>query len=181
MQGFLDDDGYEKVNNYALRTKRAVDAGNWFQSTDLWYQTEIVLLQYNLGVDFYNVLFDTPYRSSEASAALARTLQLSPRNFAFDTLVKRKRLPAADDSDDEDNDNKLQRLMRGVVHDALGLSRNITWGSQSGAVFDTLGGDFMKPVVATVEELLNNSTVKVVVYSGQLDLICSTPGTMAVF
>lgn len=178
FQGFLDDDGYEKVNNMALRTKRAVDNGNWFQSTDLWYQTEIVLLEYNLGVDFYNVLFDTRYRSSEESAALARRFQMSPRDFAFDTLVKRKGLAKADESDDEDNDTKLQRLMRGAVHTALGLSPNITWGSQSGAVFDTLAGDFMKPVVATVEELLNNSTIHVVVYSGQLDLICSTPGTM---
>lgn len=160
----------------ALRTKRAVDDGKWFQSTDLWYETEIVLLRYNFGVDFYNVLFDTSYKSSEA---FARQLLTSPRKIAYETLVNRRSFYAPDDTEDESNDSKLRRIMRTDVHDFLGLSPNITWGSQSNAVFDTLAGDFMKPCVATVEELLNNSTVQVVVYSGQLDLICSTPGTIA--
>lgn len=68
--------------------------------------------------------------------------------------------------------------MRGEVHQALDLPKNVVWGSQAGAVFDTLAADFMKPVVETVEEVLNNTTLKVVVYNGQLDLICATPGTV---
>jgi serine carboxypeptidase 1 len=92
-------------------------------------------------------------------------------------MVKRKRL-SADESDEEDADSKLTRLMRGDVHKALSLPDNVIWGSQAGAVFDTLAGDFMKPVVETVAEVLNGTTVKVVVYSGQLDLICATPGTV---
>merc|ERR1711991_1226388 len=39
-----------------------------------------------------------------------------------------------------------------------------------------MGGDFMRPVVDTVDELLAAGT-KVIVYNGQLDLICDTPGT----
>lgn len=170
----MDADGLDKINNYALRTKRALDAGKFFQATDLWYQTEVVLLQYNKGVDFYNVLYDTDFRSSDTKA---KYLLLSPRTVAFDMMVKRKRLNAVDESDDDEPD-KLTALMRGPVHLALALPSNVVWGSQSGAVFDTLAGDFMKPVVAMVEEVLNNTTVKVVVYSGQLDLICATPGTV---
>jgi serine carboxypeptidase 1 len=93
-------------------------------------------------------------------------------------MVKRRRLNADDENDDEDGDTKLTRLMRGAVHDALNLPKNVVWGSQAGAVFDTLAADFMKPVVELVETLLNSTTVKVVVYSGQLDLICATPGTI---
>lgn len=94
-------------------------------------------------------------------------------------MVKRKRLNVDDENEDEDeDDNKLTKLMRGAVHKALQLPENVVWGSQAGAVFDTLAGDFMKPVVSVVEELLSNTTVKVVVYSGQLDLICATPGTV---
>lgn len=59
-QGFVDTDGFDKINNYALRTQKTLNAGKFAQATDLWYQTEIVLLQQTRGVDFYNVLFDTP-------------------------------------------------------------------------------------------------------------------------
>jgi serine carboxypeptidase 1 len=117
--------------------------------------------------------------SYQSSSALKKQLLLSPRTAAFDVMVKRKRLSAVDDeNDDEDGDRKLTRLMRGEVHEALNLPENVVWGSQAGAVFDTLAGDFMKPVVETVETVLNSTTVKVVVYNGQLDLICATPGTV---
>lgn len=149
--------------------------GKFFQATDLWYQTEVVLLQHARGVDFYNVLYNTPYSNSDAEA---KHFQLNPRLAAFDMMVKRKRLNVDEENEDEDSDSKLTALMRGQVHEALDLPKNVVWGSQAGAVFDTLAGDFMKPVVEIVEEVLNNSTVKVVVYSGQLDLICATPGTV---
>lgn len=119
--------------------------------------------------------FHFRYRSS---SALTKQLFLSPRTAAFDVMVKRKRLNADDENDEDDADEKLTRLMRGAVHEALNLPENVIWGSQAGAVFDTLAGDFMKPVVETVEAVLNSTTVKVVVYSGQLDLICATPGTV---
>lgn len=144
----------------------------------MWYQTEVVLLQHTRGVDFYNVLFDTPYRNSDVSDVEAKRFELNPRAAAFDILVKRKRLNTVDENEDEESDNKLTRLMRGSVHSALDLPDSVVWGSQAGAVFDTLAGDFMKPVVKIVEELLNSTSVKVVVYSGQLDLICATPGTV---
>lgn len=92
-------------------------------------------------------------------------------------MVKRKRL-LIENEDDEDDDDKLTKMMRVTVHEALNLTQNVIWGSQSGAVFDTLAGDFMKPVVEMVERVLNTTSLQVVVYSGQLDLICSTPGTV---
>lgn len=133
------------------------------------------MLQEARNVDFYNVLYNTPYSNSDAEA---KKFQLNPRLAAFDMMVKRKRLNVDEENEDEDSDSKLTTLMRGPVHEALGLPKNVIWGSQASAVFDTLAGDFMKPVVEIVEEVLNNSTVKVVVYSGQLDLICATPGTV---
>lgn len=176
LQGFIDVDGFEKINNYALRTQRALNEGSFFQATDLWYQTEIVLLQHTLGVDFYNVQYNTPHRNTDNNEA--RHSELSPRATAFDIMVNRKRLNTDDENEDDELD-KLTRLMRGPVHEALDLPNSVVWGSQAGAVFDTLAGDFMKPVVEIVEEVLNSTTVKVVVYSGQLDLICATPGTVA--
>lgn len=132
------------------------------------------MLQETHGIDFYNILFNVRYRSTAAQSK--RFDFLNPRTTAFEVMVKRKRLDV--DDEDEDYGDKLTNLMRNKVHPALGISSEVVWGSQAGAVFDTLAGDFMKPVVNFVEDLLNNSTVKVVVYSGQLDLICATPGTV---
>ena len=174
IQGFVDHDGFKKIDNYARRTQRVLNQGSFHQATDLWYITETVLLQETLGVDFYNVLYDISYRSSAA----AKFFQLSPRNAAFDLMVKRKRLNIDDENDDDETGDKLTRMMRGQVHPALGLPENVIWGSQAGAVFDTLAGDFMKDVVDVVADVLNNTSVQVVVYSGQLDLICATPGTV---
>lgn len=140
-QGFIDIDGFEKINNFAMRTKRALDAGKFFQSTDLWYQTEIVLLREAHGVDFYNVLFDIRYRGSESEAKRLDTI--SPRSAAFDVLVNRRRLNADDDNEDEDSLDPLTRMMRNVT-EVLGIDEKVVWGSQSGATFDTLAGDFMK-------------------------------------
>jgi len=43
-------------------------------------------------------------------------------------------------------------------------------------VFTKQRGDFMKDVISTVDALLDSGTT-VVVYTGQLDLICDTTGT----
>lgn len=40
----------------------------------------------------------------------------------------------------------LDVLMNTDVKEALGIPANVTWGGQSGRVFDYLRGDFMKPV-----------------------------------
>lgn len=173
--GFIDEDGFDRINRYAVRTKKALDNGNFYQSTDLWYQTETVLADETKGVDFYNVLTKIPYRTSSLNAK-----KFSPRQSAFDLLVLRSRIPKLeyDENDADDEERDLSDLMRTDVHQALGLDDKVKWGSQAGIVFDTLSGDFMKPVVDVVAEVLTNTTIKVIVYSGQLDLICSTPGTV---
>lgn len=84
--------------------------------------------------------------------------------------------------DDEDtpraSDLDLKILMNGPVKKALNIPEKVRWGSQSNLVFNTLSEDFMKPVNDVVEKLLNETNVQVVVYSGQLDLICLTPATI---
>lgn len=48
---------------------------------------------------------------------------------------------------------------------------------QSEEVFSSMAGDFMKPVIDIVDELLA-AGVNVTVYNGQLDLIVDTMGKM---
>ncbi|CAO1324803.1 unnamed protein product [Diamesa hyperborea] len=186
QMGFVDVDGYEKIHKSALRTQQALKDKKYFQATDLWYRTEFVLLEVTHGVDFYNVLFETGFRNT---AKMSKRFELNPRKAVYDLNVLRKRTNGIDDilsvEEDEhddveeyDADAKLEALMRGAVADVLNIPKNVSWGSQSGAVFDTLAGDFMKPVTDIVELLLNSTTLQVIVYNGQLDLICATPGTV---
>ncbi|KAK0096787.1 hypothetical protein PV326_004422 [Microctonus aethiopoides] len=68
-------------------------------------------------------------------------------------------------------------FMKNEVQQALSL--NVTWGLQMQEVYDALGGDIMKPVTNIITKLLNESDLKLFVYTGQLDLICATPGTLS--
>uniref|UniRef100_A0A1B6D8M2 Uncharacterized protein n=1 Tax=Clastoptera arizonana TaxID=38151 RepID=A0A1B6D8M2_9HEMI len=69
-------------------------------------------------------------------------------------------------------------LMNTEVRAALGITSDSVYDSQAGYVFDFLWLDFMKPVTDIVARLLNETNLSVVVYSGQLDLIVDTPGTL---
>lgn len=72
----------------------------------------------------------------------------------------------------------IEDLMNGPVRALLKIiPDNVTWGGQSGAVFSAQSGDFMRPVVDSVDALLKDGRVNVTVYQGQLDLICLTAGT----
>ncbi|XP_051168677.1 retinoid-inducible serine carboxypeptidase-like [Leptopilina boulardi] len=72
--------------------------------------------------------------------------------------------------------NDLEELMNSKVKEALKL--NSTFNNQFSEVFTTLSEDFMKPTTDIVELLLNKTDIKVFVYTGQLDLIVDTPGTL---
>ncbi|KAL3682188.1 hypothetical protein R1sor_000210 [Riccia sorocarpa] len=73
----------------------------------------------------------------------------------------------------------LEALMNGPIRKKLGIiPDSVYWGESSGEVFGQMGGDFMVPRIDQVDQMLELG-VKVVIYSGQLDLICCTLGTEA--
>lgn len=51
----------------------------------------------------------------------------------------------------EFDDDALQALMEGPVKKALGIPSSVVHNSQSGDVFRSLSGDFMKPVTSVGE------------------------------
>ncbi|KAJ3662659.1 hypothetical protein Zmor_002321 [Zophobas morio] len=148
--GAVDQNGYEEIQKSAEATKAAYDAGDYSRSTDLWGQTEGVVLSQTDNIDFYNIL-------TKVSDAWK---------------IRKIAKPSVAD----DVDYKIDILMNGQVKEALGL--DVDWGDQSNAVFSGLYEDFMKPVTEIVEELLNTTNIRVAVYNGQLDLIVDTPGTI---
>ncbi|KAG5677282.1 hypothetical protein PVAND_007052 [Polypedilum vanderplanki] len=178
--GFVDEDGYQKINNMARRTERVLQQGQYVLATDLWYMTEVILEEEARAIDFYNVQYDIAYRGGISAKTAKQLGSAKARDYAYELMVNYRRLSTslADEDEETPVPLTLNNMMRNVVHPALKLPEHVIFGSQSGPVFDTLAGDFMKPVVHIVEKVLNETNVKVVVYNGQLDLICSTPGTI---
>ncbi|SPP82450.1 retinoid-inducible serine carboxypeptidase-like [Drosophila guanche] len=78
----------------------------------------------------------------------------------------------------ENTELRENQLMNGPVRVALNLSESLQFESFSNVVFESLSSDFMKAALTTVEQLLEGTSLKVNIISGQLDLICSTLSTV---
>ncbi|XP_022212841.2 retinoid-inducible serine carboxypeptidase-like [Drosophila obscura] len=163
--GIVDQDGHDKIESSAASTKRYVDRELWTLATLQWSSTQSVVLRESKGVDFYNV--ETPTLGDKY---VLRSMAMSQEELMYRTLVHY--------DIDEDRDKLLEELMQGPVTEALNITTGVKWGAQSSATFSSLMGDFMKPAVHIVGELLSNTTVRVGVFSGGLDLICATPGAV---
>jgi len=164
--GLLDENGYNAVKAAADATQNAVDAEQWTTATNRWSFTERVVMQNTDNVDFYNIL--APHYSTTSR----RMQQQIEEGQCLPTLVDGYR-----SNIDKYQADPLDTLMNGEVKNYLGIPSSVTWGAQSGAVFNYQSGDFMKPVVDIVDQLIETG-MKVVVYNGHLDLIVDTPGKL---
>lgn len=112
-----------------------------------------------------------PLCASPASALSPAAAALAPAGVdraALAALYRRHVAPLHADA--------LSALMNGPIKAKLGIAANVTWGGQSDAVFSTLSGDFMRPVVDVLDRVLAAGKLNVTVYEGQADLICGTMG-----
>ena len=156
--GMVDTAGFNKIQHAAQMTQKAVEAGNWQTATTMWSYAEGVIAEVTQNVDFYNIL------TKIKSYSLAGRIASKP------SIHNEKSVGTQSD------DEQLAYLMNGPVKKALGLSVN--HNEQANKVFNMLRVDFMKPAIDKVELLLNQTDLKVVVLTGQLDLIVDTPGTL---
>uniref|UniRef100_A0A4W6F1F6 Carboxypeptidase n=1 Tax=Lates calcarifer TaxID=8187 RepID=A0A4W6F1F6_LATCA len=159
----LDDYGLADVNNAAEEVKKAVEQQEFLKATELWSMTESVVEQNTNGVNFYNILTQEPDEKLTSSAG---------ENFIgkilYHLITRRHIRPLHSQS--------LSELMNGPIRKKLGIiPQNVTWGGQAEDVFSYMAGDFMRPVVDIVDQLLT-AGVNVTVYNGQLDLIVDTMG-----
>ncbi|XP_036409196.1 retinoid-inducible serine carboxypeptidase [Megalops cyprinoides] len=154
----LDDYGLGEVTRAAKAVEQAVNESHFERATELWSITESVVEQNTNGVNFYNILTQDPD---------GRVKQVAGDGYLA-ALRRRHVRPLHRQS--------LGELMNGPIRKKLGvIPENVTWGGQANAVFTSMEGDFMKPVVDIVDQLLA-AGVNVTVYNGQLDLIVDTMG-----
>ncbi|XP_072225319.1 retinoid-inducible serine carboxypeptidase [Leuresthes tenuis] len=154
----LDDYGLADVSSAAEAVKQAVEQQQFLKATELWSVAETVVEQNTNGVNFYNILTQEPdeklpFSAGEDFISLQASRHLRPLHR-----------------------QSLSELMNGPIRKKLAIiPQNVTWGGQAEEVFSNMAGDFMKPVVDIVDQLLT-AGVNVTVYNGQLDLIVDTMG-----
>ncbi|KAK7003896.1 retinoid-inducible serine carboxypeptidase [Biomphalaria glabrata] len=156
--------GMQSINAAAKKAEDLVKQGKFEEATEAWSLTEGVVSAESGGVNFYNIL------DWDGDATLFSKSGKPDLRSPIDKLYNRHvRVMQNDD---------LDALMNGPIRKKLKvIPDKVTWGGQSGTVFEKQAGDFMKNVTSTVNNLVNNSTLKVIIYSGQLDLICDVLGT----
>lgn len=162
----LDENGLQQCNRLASKIQEQVKAKQYADAEKSWEGLESAVLENSNSVSFYNFLKD---ESAEDAATTQRKRSLA----SFGKNGYSKYL-----SSKVTREGGLDGLMDTVIKDKLGIiPKNFSWGEQSNSVFAALAGDFMKPRIHEVDELLKLG-VDVTIYSGQLDLICATKGTL---
>ncbi|XP_019185678.1 PREDICTED: serine carboxypeptidase-like 51 [Ipomoea nil] len=165
----LDENGFQQSNSLALKIKQKLEAGEFEEATNLWGDLENAISASSNSVDFYNFMLDADMDPlSVAASELSQALALK----RYSRYLRSRSYSLGSDAD-------LSKLMNGPIRKKLGIiPENVLWGEESGRVFENMYGDFMKPRINEVDELLAKG-VNVTIYSGQLDVICATKGTEA--
>ncbi|WAQ96938.1 RISC-like protein [Mya arenaria] len=145
-----------QAGNISCNFKGLAMGDSWISPADSTATWAPYLYTNTNGVNFYNIL---KWGQQESSSRFTG-------NSIGDWLLSKLHAESLDD------------LMNNEIREKLGIiPKQVKWGGQSNEVFETQSEDFMKPVVDIVDDLIQNTNLKVVVYSGQLDLIVDTIGT----
>lgn len=149
--------GFRNLTALQKKIKEQIANGEYSAATDSWSELETLISYRSNKVDFYNFLLD----SGMDPVATMRQ---------YSTYLSSLRTPGGGTGD-------LDTLMNGPVKKKLKIiPKDVTWGGQSDDVFSAFQGDFMRPRINEVDELLAKG-INVTIYSGQLDIICATKGT----
>ncbi|KAK7026483.1 Retinoid-inducible serine carboxypeptidase [Halocaridina rubra] len=169
QMGFVNSKGLNTIDAAAARTQAEVDAGNWEQATNEWGNTEVVIMLVAHNPNFYNVL--------ATEDIYKNTLKNRSRDLSYMTPQVRHLYSHHVLGRYGITRDALDDFMNGPQADAWGIPPGVVWDGQGGFTFDHLSGDFMKPVIDSVAQLLDQTSLHVAVFTGDLDLICDTPGT----
>ncbi|XP_065073497.1 retinoid-inducible serine carboxypeptidase-like [Ochlerotatus camptorhynchus] len=165
--GFVDTKGYSVIQKAAEGIQDLIRINKTRAATEIWRSMQQLVTNETVGIDCYNVLTPQEFTSKALVKNDDEILEFSEDGH-----------PSLRVARSMDSTDKLKLLMRGPVAASLGIPSRALWGSQKDKVFEALYEDFMKPATKTVELLLNNTNVNVIVYTGQLDLVVCTPGTV---
>ncbi|XP_023512944.1 serine carboxypeptidase-like 51 [Cucurbita pepo subsp. pepo] len=175
----IDDVTLQASNRLALKIKQQIKNKLYENATILWSDLEELIITKSNHVDFYNFMLDLEM-DSLASTTITTTTTTSVESNRIDSFeVKKNSRYLSSHIYKPGSGGGLEALMNGPIKQKLTIiPPNVTWGGQSDSVFQFFIGDFMKPRIMEIDELLAKG-INVTIYNGQVDLICSTKGTEA--
>ena len=157
----LDEKDLHRVQQLGQETAKAAEKGDFDRAMHLSDQGNILIGHVTDNVDVYYVL---RHNQPDSVSQLYKNSSRLSRNQMFAQYLRRSQ------------SDPLFALMNGPIRKKLGIiPGNVTWGGQSDMVADSQRDDIPSSVLADVSKLIRRG-VKVVVYEGQLDMICGTLG-----
>lgn len=159
----LDEKDLHKVLQLATETAKAAEEGNYETAMHLSDLGNLLIANVTDNVDVYYVLrHNVP--TIESPTIYNNASRLSSHHGMFAQYMTRT------------HTNTLSDLMNGPIRKKLGIiPDDVTWGGQSQMVESSQYNDIPSSVLSDVGQLLSYG-VKVVVYEGQLDMICGVLG-----
>ncbi|KAI3724119.1 hypothetical protein L2E82_35886 [Cichorium intybus] len=158
----IDDVGLNQSNSLALKIQQQITDGQYTDATGSWFDLEQTISDSSNDVDFYNFMLDDGNDPTSPTTKASTRFEKKPYTMVSQT-----------------NLNDLGSIMNGPIRQKLKIiPTDVQWGGQKVGVFSAMEGEFMRPRIAEVDELLSKG-VNVTVYNGQIDLICATTGTEA--
>lgn len=159
----LDEKDLDRVLLLAIEAAKAADKGDYHTAMHLTEQGNILIGNVTDNVDVYYVLRHNIPDSMELPTVLKNASSLSHHEMFAQYLMR-------------SHSNALSDLMNGPIRKKLGIIPDyVKWGGQSDMVSKSQHHDIPSSVLSDVGKLLR-AKVKVVVYQGQLDMICGTLG-----
>lgn len=160
----LDEKDLYDILQLSTETAEAAEEGNYSKAMHLSDQGNILIAKVTDNVDVYDILQHNYAPDSFNIPALYKNASRLSRHHLFTHYITKT------------HSNTLVDLMNGPIRKKLGIiPDNVTWGGQSGLVEKSQYDDIPSSVLPDVGKLIRDG-MKVVVYEGQLDMICGVPG-----
>lgn len=160
----LDNKDFHQVQQIAAETAMAVYKGEYDKAMHLSDLQNYLIAKFTDNVDVYNVLH---HNVPDDAAMLTSKYKKSSRLLSYKVLAEYIARTKSD---------TLYQLMNGPIRKKLGIiPDDVTWSGQSDMVYSSQEDDIPSSVLKDVSKLIQVGA-KVVVYQGQLDMICGTLG-----
>ncbi|XP_068708968.1 retinoid-inducible serine carboxypeptidase-like [Montipora foliosa] len=160
----LDEKDFHRVQDVAGKIAKATEEGDYETAMYLNDLQNKLIASATDNVDVYYVLRHNTPDFDKFASIYKHILRLSPHQKRFPRYIART------------HSDSLFELMNGPIRKKLKIIPDfVTWGGQSGMVAQAQKLDIPSSVLSDVSKLLRDG-VKVVVYEGQLDMICGILG-----
>ncbi|KAJ8668019.1 hypothetical protein QAD02_009682 [Eretmocerus hayati] len=150
-QGIIDEFSAREIVQNVEKVKTASMEGRWYDALRSIAPAMKTAFSITGGLDIYNILQE----NKEYLDAHGNTIYSRVHKDAVEAL---------------------STLMNKKIKNFLGIPTNKTWSAENGDVIIALANDFIKPVTNIVECLLNETSLKILTYSGELDLLSNAIG-----